>query len=963
MLKQPVWIFWAFWEWLKILLKPKTNSIIKNINMKSFRFLGIVFFVNAIFFSCSTSKVVKISLSGEWEVKLDSTNVGVSTNWAANKFSGIKINLPSTLDDAGIGKPNNLKPAINNYVMSNLARKHQYIGKAWYQKEVEIPNSWSNNDIKLNLERIIWESSLYVDNKLLGTTNSLVGSHEYDLTSYLTPGKHLLTICIDNSTQFPLINVTSDKYPDPVNQDMAHAYTNHTQIKWNGILGDISLNVSDKSAPKNVQVYPDVQNNKLKITFNQSKPNDKTVNCIIKTTDGVVLFNNKIENIIETNGIFSFEIEKPKTLAFWDEFNPALYEVEIVSNAGSCKTRFGYKQLGNDNGNLTLNGKRIFLRGNLECVIFPLTGHPPMEKKDWTKLITQAKNYGLNHLRFHSWCPPKAAFEAADEAGFYYQVELPHWSLKVGKDEKTTQFLKAEANKIIKDYGNHPSFLFMTMGNELEGDAALLNAMVEDLKKQDNRHLYATTSFSFQKPMGTRPEPQDDFFITQWTDKGWVRGQGIFNDKPPHFNADYSSASQQIKIPLISHEIGQYSVYPDLSEIPKYKGVLEPLNFIAVKKELEKKGLINLASKFTYNSGKLAALLYKEEIERALKTPSFDGFQLLQLQDFPGQGTALVGLLNAFWESKGIISAEEFRQFNSELVPLVRFEKPVYKTGETFKASIEVANFFEDKKNQTIDWTLTDDTGAVMKKGNIDGVNLTIGNNVNIGTIEYLIETIKAKRLTLTLTLKGTKYKNNWHIWVYPNEVSTTANDVIIASSLKEASAALNLGKKVLLNPDYKTLKGIDGRFVPVFWSPVHFPKQPSTMGLLVDEKHPAFNDFPTSSHTDWQWWDLCINSKSVVTDSLEVTPLVRVIDNFVTNHHLATVFEAKVGNGKLIFSAMDLISKLDERPVARQLRHSLLKYMESSSFDPSKTITIDDLTRIKIDKKEGDFSAKEIDD
>ncbi len=922
------------------------KSIIKNTNMKSFRFFGIAVLIISFLGSCATSQVVNISLAGEWQVKLDSTNIGTS-NWASNKFKGTKINLPGTLDDAGIGKPNKLVPTINNYVMSNLTRKHQYIGKAWYQKEVEIPDSWKENRIKLNLERIIWESSLYIDNQIVGTANSLAGSHEYDLTSFLTPGKHLLTICIDNSNKFPLMNVTGDKYPDPINQDLAHAYTNHTQIKWNGILGEISLNVSDKNAPENIQVYPDVQNKKLNITFNQSNPNDKTVTCIIKAVDGEVIFNEKIQNQIETNNTISFEILKPEKLAFWDEFNPFLYDVEIVSSKGSCKTRFGYRDVRNDNGNLALNGKRIFLRGNLECVIFPLTGHPPMEKQEWSKLITQAKNYGLNHLRFHSWCPPKAAFEAADEAGFYYQVELPNWSLKVGQDDKTIQFLKTEADKIIKDYGNHPSFLFMTNGNELEGDVALLNSMVENLKKKDNRHLYATTSFSFQKPMGTRPEPEDEFFIAQWTDKGWIRGQGIFNDKPPHFNADYSSASQHIKIPLISHEIGQYSVYPDIREISKYKGVLEPLNFIAVKQELEKKQLINYAQDFTYNSGKLAALLYKEEIERALKTSSFDGFQLLQLQDFPGQGTALVGLLNAFWESKGIISAEEFRQFNSELVPLVRFEKATYKSGGIFKASIEVANFFEDKKNQTIEWALTDDAGLVMKSGNVTGVNLTIGNNINIGVIEYPIEVTTAKRLTLNLTLKGTKYKNNWHIWVYPNQVSTTANDVVITSSMQEAYEALNQGKKVLLSPDYKTLKGVNGRFVPVFWSPVHFPDQPATMGLLVDEKHPAFNNFPTSSHTDWQWWDLCINSKSMIIDSLDVTPIVRVIDNFVTNRHLATVFEAKVGSGKLIFSSMDLISKLDERPVARQLRHSLLKYMETNSFNPSKTTTIDDLKKL----------------
>ena len=902
-----------------------------------------------------------MALSGQWEVKLDSTNIGTDENWASGKFTASKINLPGTLDDAGIGTPNRLEPAINNYVMSNLTRKHQYIGKAWYQKEIDIPRSWNKKNIKLSLERVIWESSVYVDGKLAGTANSLIGSHDFDLTNFLTPGKHLITVVIDNSNKLPFINVTSDKYPDTVNQDLAHAYTNHTQIKWNGILGNIVLEATDENMPENLQVYPNLKNNTLKVSFSQPPIIDKSFQCTITSVGGEVVFDEKIENPKSENNTISIEIDRPEKLAFWDEFNPARYDVEVTTNSGSIKTRFGYKGIANNNGDLSLNGKRIFLRGNLECVIFPLTGHPPMEKQDWATLIAKAKAYGLNHLRFHSWCPPKAAFDAADEAGFYYQVELPHWSLRVGEDEKTTRFLKAEADKILKDYGNHPSFILMSLGNELQGDIGLLNKMVAKLKTIDNRHLYTTTSFSFQKPTGTRPEVEDEFFIAQWTDKGWIRGQGIFNDKPPHFNADYTSGSEHITIPLISHEIGQYAVYPDLSEISKYTGVLEPLNFIAVKQDLGKKGLMDLAKDFTYNSGKLAALLYKEEIERALKTPSFDGFQLLQLQDYPGQGTALVGLLNAFWESKGVISAEEFSQFNSEVVPLIRFEKAVYEIGETFEASIEIANFYKELSNQIINWTITDESGNEVKKGNLNNINLSIGNNTDLGLIKYDITTKEAKKLTINVSLSGTKYKNSWNIWVYPKDVDLTKKDIIVTASFAVAEQALQEGKKVLLNPDFNALKGIAGRFVPVFWSPVHFPNQPATMGVLLDEKHPVFNQFPTDSHTNWQWWDLCINSKSVVVDSIKAKPLVRVIDNFVTNHHLSNLFEAKVGNGQLVFSSIDLTTNLNKRPVARQLRHSVLEYMTSNTFNPSNTITVEDLKSLKLEVKQAGFSAKDI--
>ena len=912
--------------------------------------LSAILFVT-FFTQCKSGPCQKeMSLAGAWQVKLDSLNVGIDENWASTTFEDQAINLPGTLDDAKIGTASTLEPGINNYVLSNLTRKHQYIGVAWYQKEVDIPKSWNGKEVNLILERVIWESKVYVDGNLVGTSNSLIGAHNYNLTKYLSSGTHIITIAIDNGNKFPLINQKGKKYDDPINKDMAHAYTNHTQIKWNGIIGDIVLQAQETNTIKNIQIYPNVVNNTLKVSFDNIGSETDGLRYEIVSLDNKVIKTETIKNLNANKNSASFEIERPEGLQFWDEFNPALYDLKIINSMNdTITTRFGYKDIKNDKGVLTLNNKRIFLRGNLECVIFPLTGYPPMEKEDWATLITQAKNYGLNHLRFHSWCPPKAAFEAADEAGFYLQVELPYWNLKAGKDKSTTQFLQAEGDKILKDYGNHPSFVLMSLGNELQGDAALMNAMVADLKQKDSRHLYTTTTFSFQKPMGQVPEPQDEFFVTQWTDKGWIRGQGIFNKKAPHFDKDYTKNSAHVEVPIISHEIGQYSVYPDMSEISKYTGVLKPLNFISVKKELEKKGLIDLAPAFTQASGKLAAMLYKEEIERALKTPNFDGFQLLQLQDFPGQGTALVGLLNAFWESKGIISPEEFRKFNSEIVPLIRFKKAVYETGEMFNASIEIANFFEEKEQQTIVWSVVDDAGNQIKNGQIEHVNLHIGNNINLGSIDFLVDAKEAKRYTIKVALQGTTYQNDWPIWVYPKTLPEITDDIVVTASYETALKALENGKKVFLNPDPKTIKGIKGRFVPVFWSPVHFPDQPGTMGLLVDEKHQAFNKFPTQSHTEWQWWDLCINSKSVITDSLDVTPIVRVIDNFVTNHHLTNVFEAKVGNGKLVFSSIDLFTDVDKRPVARQLKYSLLNYMNSDAFNPSEFVEFENLKRLRL--------------
>ncbi|MCH1921374.1 hypothetical protein L9G15_18280 [Shewanella sp. A3A] len=906
-----------------------------------------------------------LSLAGDWQVKLDPQNKGVSENWAQSGFDGQKITLPGTLDDAKLGTKNPLKPEINNDVMAHLAREYEYIGAAWYQKDVTIPQDWQGDTVALELERVIWQSEVFVDGKSVGTQNSLVAAHNYDLTSFLSPGKHRITVRIDNGDKFPGINITSDKYPREPSQEMAHAYTNHTQIKWNGMLGDISLTASSANMADDVQVYPSLADNTITVTFDQKTPAAGKVAYTISNTDGTLVAEGEASNATVKDGKVSFTIAKPDGIALWDEFNPNVYQLAVnPANSDSdtpASATFGFREISEANGDLLLNGQRIFLRGNLDAAIFPLTGHPPMDKDGWLEILKQAKAYGLNHFRFHSWAPPAAAFEAADEVGFYYQVELPHWSLHVGADKATTDFLRAEGQRIIEEYGNHPSFIMMAMGNELEGDLDTLRSLVNHYKSQDSRHLYASTAFSFQKPSEQWPLNADEFYITQWTEKGWVRGQGIFNTHSPSFDKDYTDNAAYIGIPLISHEIGQYSVYPDMSEIPKYTGVLKPLNFIAIKEQLEQKGLIDLADKFTYASGKLAAILYKEEIERALKTPSFDGFQLLQLQDFPGQGTALVGLLNAFWGSKGVISAEEFRQFNSELVPLIRYSKAVYQSGETFEAAIEVANFFKDLKNQKLHWSVTDNTGTVVAQDDINNVDLTIGNNVALGNISLALDVKEARQMTVRVEVDGTNYKNTWSFWVYPQDVTTESNAVVSTTSFDAAEAALKQGKTVFLNPDYHSLQGTDGRFVPVFWSPVHFPNQPSTMGLLMDPKHPALAAFPTSSHTDWQWWDMTIQSKSIEVDESQVTPIIRVIDNFVTNRHLANVVEAKVGKGKLVFSSIDLTNNLDSRPAARQLKHSLLAYMQSDAFAPEKTVTIDALKALQSSDESKSFKTNDI--
>ena len=751
---------------------------------------------------------------------------------------------------------------------------------------------------------------------------SLVAPHHFLINDGLTEGMHTLTLTIDNS-----------KLHDISVDNLAHSYTNDTQIMWNGVLGRMELSIQPFIS--DVQVYPDIDHQqaivKVKTSATQKAPS------LLFMLDG-----RTVKPMKTGPDEYCLPISD---MQLWSEFQPHLYTLTVMPLAAShtplaSKTvTFGMRSFKAQGNRLLINGQSTFLRGTLECCIFPLTGTPPTDERGWMKVFTTAREYGLNHLRFHSWCPPEAAFRVADKMGFYCQVELPNWSLTVNKDSATSRFLYNEFDNIIRHYGNHPSLCIISCGNELQPDFDFLNKLTHYMKSQDPRHLYVTSTFTFEKGHGTHQEPEDDIFITQWTDNGWVRGQGVFDERVPDFKSDYREAARNITVPLISHEIGQYSVYPNINEIEKYTGVLDPLNFKAIRNDLQRKGLIDKADDYLQASGRLAAILYKEEIERAMKTPQQSGFQLLDLHDFPGQGTALVGLLDAFWDSKGLIEPQRFREFCAPVVPLAQFEKAVWQADETFTAQIDIANYGPSPVDgKTVSWQLTSPSGHIYAQGT--------GRQVSIS----LNKVERAQRLEFIVSIDSTPWRNRWSIWVYPDVTMPVDKQLVVTTDIDEATKALRKGKKVLFSPQTATVRGLEGKFLPVFWSPVHFPKQAGTMGLLCDPRHPALSDFPTDAHSDWQWWRLVKRSRVLVLDSIApVTPIVESVDNFVNNRRLAQVFEAKVGKGSLLFSSIDLLTD-GQLPELRQLRYSLMRYMMGSEFHPANSISEDDLRSLLLD-------------
>jgi len=903
-----------------------------------------------------------IDLAGKWQCALDREDKGVEEGWFLKDLP-LSVQLPGSLTENGIGDDVTVETHWTGSIADRswytdpkyapyrkpghvkvpfwLTPVKYYVGAAWYSRDVEIPQSWEGKRIILFLERCHWESRLWIDGRDQGTSNSLACPHVYDLSGVLKPGKHRIALRIDNRLKID------------VGQN-AHSVTDHTQTNWNGIVGALKLIATDPVWLQDVQVYPRINERAalVKVLIG-NKTGSEVKGTLALRAEGF----EELRKSVNVNAAEETEVEVFYKLGekaqLWDEFDPVCYDLSVSFEGGSFynerTVRFGLRSFKAEGTRFCINGRPTFLRGTLECCIFPLTGCPPMDVEAWLRVLGRAKSFGMNHFRFHSWCPPEAAFEAADRLGIYFHIECSAWA-RIGDGKPIDRFIYLEGDRILKWYGNHPSFCMLAYGNEPGGpnQRRYLGKLVTYWKKKDPRRVYTGAA-------GWPIIPENEYHVTP-APRIFHWGEGLrcrLNRLPPETQTDYRQFVSRFSVPVVGHEIGQWCVYPNFKEIPKYKGVLRAGNFEIFRDSLRKNHMLDLAGKFLMASGKLQLLCYKEEVEAALRTPGFAGFQMLQLHDFPGQGTALVGVVDPFWDPKPYVSAEIFRRFNAPTVPLARLPKFAWTTGETLTAQVEVAHFGKAPlRKAQFRWSFAAEEGAIAAQGVFPAKDIPIGNCIELGALRFALSGIVApKKLKLKVWLPGTECSNSWSVWVYPaGPVPKVPASIHVCSYLDDqAVAALKGGGKVLLLPAPRTVKGdqsgrVPPGFTPIFWNTAWTRGMPPhTLGILCDPGHPLFRLFPTEYHSNWQWWEIIHGSQIMILQDLPHTlrPLVQVIDDWFTNRKLGLVFEAGVAGGKLLVCGADLRKDLEKRPAAAQFLRSIIAYMLSADFKPSLRLSI----------------------
>ncbi len=886
----------------------------------------------AVFTACLTVSAQRtINLAGKWTIKAEGLQLpspaeatlpgSMLTNHLGHKVTIDTRWTGSTYDSSFYFNPHMAPYREDGNVKFPffLTPDRHFVGKARYGRTVTVPREWKKRRVVIFLERPHIETTVYVNGRKAGHDMSLSTPHQYDITDLVKFGK-------PNNIEIEVYNGIENVC---VGQD-SHSVTDQTQGNWNGIAGRMEL--QSRHPVTKLRAVPDLTTNTVTITVNEQQ----------------------------------FVINMGDSVETWDEFHPRLYTRSVVYRGDTIPVTFGMRQIDISGPQIRLNGKPVWMRGTVENCTFPETGFPPTDVASWERIFRKCKDYGLNHIRFHSYCPPDAAFTAADRLGLYLQPEGPSWpnhGVRLRRGQSIDQYLLEECKRIVDTYGHHPSFVMMAAGNEPAGDwVAWCNDFVKEMMRYDPSRIYCGAS------VGGGWAWDDG---SQYHVKGGARGLDWDKSEPQSADDYYQQllfprnykGTEPNHSPIIAHEQGQWCAFPDLEETSQYTGVYQPRNFEIFADLLRENGMEAQARPFLMASGRLQTLCYKYEIERNLRTKDYAGFQLLSLNDYSGQGTALVGPLTVHWNEKGYCDSHDWTQFCSPIVPLAQFPRFVFENTDTLVVPVAAYNATGNAFRQ-VRWRYVVSGEGVHWEEEAFRGPLAEGKTPLCFTIKRALGDIR-QPLQLSLrvsiwsddaTLKMAE--NQWDFWVYPHdgdaqEETSLANNILITDTLDaKALDTLRSGGRVLLTAGGKIRHGADVKhhFLPVFWNTSWFKmRPPHTTGCLIQAAHPVFRMFPTDDWQNLNWWQLVNRAQVMNLDLLpaDFQPIIQPIDTWHHSRKLGMMFEANMLGGKLLMTTLDISHDLDRRIAARQLRRSILAYMQSPDFNPQLTLEPETVTAL----------------
>lgn len=875
-----------------------------------------------------------VDLCGEWKLELDGKPVG-------------KIRLPSTVTESGYGEINEKRERLF------LSERRTFTGRAVYERTFEL-KGLEGKRVLFSMERSRITETV-VNGIPAGTRDLLTSEQTLDITDLVKVGTNTIAVVVDNT----LKNVPKDAILG------SHMATVHTQTNWNGIVGAIELRIEPEIYLERIRIYPNAEKKEICIRTRIFSGRREAVPVKLSVRQpqyGSDVLASGEYVLAGGSGFYEYMLEGAvdQRTPLWSEFHPQMTSVEITLEAeGVILHRtipFGLRdyKVSDDRHHFAVNGKNIFIRSEANCAVFPLTGYAPMDEDSWDRLFDVYKSYGVNYVRCHSWCPPEAAFRSADKKGLYIQPELCEWTFHTFEKDAEYDYYSREARAILDQYGNHPSLVALTCGNELRSDnRARMSEFCRQMRLYDPTRLYAEGSNTWYGEAGYNPD--SDFILAQGNYGSAWRGafagnRGFINDEPPGEEHEFSASVSGIDKPIVSFEVGQFQVYPDYREIEKYTGVLEARNLMEYQSDLAAKGLAGRDHEFHIRSGKLAMQCYREEIEAVMRTPEMAGISLLGLQDFSGQGTALVGMIDAFGDPKEFASPEEFRRFFGSVTPLLKFGRRTFRSKDKETFTVLVHNFGESDLTEDAEVSVIDSSGKTVFKKIWNSWNIPQGGLCEIAEIELEFEPYE-KPETLTASVRVGTFSNSYELYVYPGVQLTEKEKALFVGEVdSEVLSKLVSGETFILVPTAEPQavpESFPASYISDFWCWYMFRKWDSsgTMGLTMDPDSKIFKSFPSSDHTDPRWWHLLHGGRAAVLTETGISPIIGMIDNLQRNHTLAMVYGVKVGKGKLLVCTFHTEDR--KEPSVAAFVKSLAEYAVSEDFNPEKSVSPAELHRL----------------
>jgi hypothetical protein len=657
-----------------------------------------------------------------------------------------------------------------------------------------------------------------------------------------------------------------------------------------------------------------------------------------------------------TQNVLAARIPQPK---LWSPKSPHLYTARVRllvdgATVDERTVRFGMREFKVSGGQFLLNGQPIFLRGYGDDCIFPNTICPPVDKAELRDRLERARAYGFNFVRHHSWTPPEAYLDAADELGMMLQPEFPfayRWDLPTTPEARRGAIAQWDA--VIRMNRNHPSIVTWCMGNEQYDSFELAPDMYQAARRLDpTRPIVDSDGCQFKHAA----RESLDYLVIQFGEGHSIGFQDGKYDIPA-----------AIKKPVVAHEMGYFVTLHDLTQIDRFKGGMRPYWLFQTRDLAQQNGLQAAYPDWLAASYRLQALCLKTNMEAARRS-RLAGTSVWLFQDYPNCAEGVVGM---FGQPKGL-SAQEFRRFNAPNVLLLDIPRRNWWTDETTEVHFAVSRFEDDTSRAAkLHWWLKHGAETVAE-GEQTNLAIRSGEVRQLPAIKLELPKLeRAAKLTLRaeLTDSNGKTENSWNLWVFPRALTTLASssvrvvgfdrlrDVIrdavphesgripedtrlIVTTRLDASITryLNDGGRVLLLGPAPTFATEPTNFRLSSWD----GGGPS--GTILDPRHPSLRDFPSDGWCDLQFYQLIQNSKTVLLTGLPVRiePIVRCIDRPTRLADRAYLFEASVGAGKLLVSSFNFVAALGANDAAGTfLLERLVRYAVGPDFDPKTSLPV----------------------